>query len=72
MLITASKVNAVVATAYNLHIGPKTNGRTMTPADAAKLSRGDRAALCRILESNGGSEIYTAADAARAFAFVVA
>jgi hypothetical protein len=67
--MTKAQVNALLATAYNLHIQ---QGAAMTPAAAAKLPRGDRAALCRILETKGGSELYTAADARTAFAAVVA
>lgn len=66
--MNAAKANAIIATAFNLHIRAK----PITPAIAAKLPRGDRAALCRILEAKGGSSLYTAADAAKAFAFVVA
>lgn len=69
--MNASKVNALIATAYNLHIGPKVGGKPMTPSAAAKLPRRDRAALCRILESKGGSDAFTQKDAERAFAFVV-
>lgn len=52
-------------------LAQKTNAKPITPAVAAALPRGDRAALCRILEAKGGSSLYTAADAAKAFAFVV-
>ncbi len=69
--MNAAKANAIIATAFNLHVGPKTNAKPITPAVAAALPRGDRAALCRILEAKGGSSLYTAADAAKAFAFVV-
>lgn len=61
-------VNAIIATSYNLHVK---QGAPMTPAAAAKLSRGDRAALCRLLEEKGGSSLYTKADARTAFACVV-
>ena len=63
--------NELIATAYNLHVGPRTGGDAMTPAKAAKLPRGDRAALCRILEERGGSDRFTAADARIAFAEIV-
>jgi hypothetical protein len=43
----------------------------MTPAKAAKLPRGDRAQLCRMLEERGGSDLYTQDDARAAFALVV-
>lgn len=67
----AQRVNALLASAYNLHIGPRQGGQAMTPAAAAKLPRGDRAALCRILEQKGGSGLYTADDCRKAFAIVV-
>lgn len=63
--------NELLATAYNLHVGPRIGGDAMTPAKAARLPRGDKAALCRLLEERGGSDRFTAADARRAFAEVV-
>lgn len=66
--MTTSQINALISSAYNLHIKA---GDAMTPAKAAKLSRGDRAALCKILEDKGGSDIYTQAQARTAFAAVV-
>jgi hypothetical protein len=69
--MNADRINALLASSYNLHIGPKEGGEAMTPAKAAKLPRGDRAALCRILEKNGGSDLYTAEDCRKAFAIVV-
>ena len=66
--MTAAKTNALIASAYNLHIQ---QGDAMTPAKAAKLPRGDRAQLCRMLEERGGSDLYTQDDARAAFALVV-
>ena len=66
--MTKGKANALIASAYNLHVQ---QGAAMTPAKAAKLSRGDRAHLCRLLEDRGGSDLYTADDARTAFALVV-
>jgi hypothetical protein len=66
--MNAAKVNALIATSYNLHVR---KGEAMTPAKAARLPRGDRAALCRLLETKGGSDLYSPAQAARAFAVVV-
>lgn len=66
-----AKVNALIASAYNLHFGQRDN-HVMTPAEAAKLARGDRAALCRVLETKGGSDLFTADDCRAAFAAVVA
>ena len=67
-MMTASLANAIIATAYNLHVR---KGEPMTPARAATLPRGDRAALCRLLEERGGSDLYSPAQAAQAFAFCV-
>lgn len=67
--MTTAQVNALIATSYNLHFGG--SGEAMTPAKAAKLPRGDRAALCRTLEVNGGSDLYTQQQAREAFAEVV-
>lgn len=67
----AALINAIIATAYNLHVGPAKGGEAMTPAKAATLSRADRAALCRLLEEKGGSDLYTREQAAAAFAHVV-
>lgn len=64
------RADALIATAYNLHFGKK-EGKTMTAIDAARLPRGDRAALCRVLESKGGSDLFTSDDCRRAFALVV-
>ena len=64
------RINELLATAYNLHVGPRIGGGSMTPKAAAALSRGDKAALCRILEQRGGSDLFSQSDAAAAFAFV--
>lgn len=66
--MNAAKINALIATAYNMHVQ---RGEAMTPAKAAMLPRGDRAALCRVLETKGGSDLFTAADCRSAFARVV-
>lgn len=68
--MTTAQVNALIASAFNLHFG-KARNEVMTPAKAAKLPRGDRAALCRVLEEKGGSDLYTTADARSAFAAVI-
>lgn len=68
--MNTAQANAVIATSFNLHFGKQRN-HVMTPAEAAKLPRGDRAALCRVLEEKGGSYLYTADDARSAFARVV-
>jgi len=66
--MNTASINALVASSYNLHIQ---KGEAMTPAKAAKLSRGDRAALCKILENKGGSDLYTQDMARQAFVSVV-
>jgi hypothetical protein len=65
-----AKVNALIATAYNLHFGKK-EGKVLTATEAGKLPRGDRAALCRVLENKGGSDLFNADDCRSAFAAVV-
>jgi hypothetical protein len=67
--LSNDRINAIIATAYNLHFGG--SGDAMKPAAAALLPRGDRAFLCRTLEVKGGSDLYTAEDARAAFAAVV-
>lgn len=68
--MNVNRANALIASAYNLHFG--VGGDAMTPEAASRLPRGDRAALCRVLEQKGGSDLYTSADARAAFALVVA
>lgn len=67
-----SKINALLASAYNLHVGPTIGGLAMTPARANSLSKGDKAALCRLLEEKGGSDLYSATDCRKAFAIITA
>ena len=69
--MTSSQINALIASAFNIHFA-KAQQRVLTPAEAAKMPRGDRAALCRVLEERGGSDLYTADDCRAAFAAVVA
>lgn len=66
----ANRANALIATSYNLHFG-RAEGKVLTAEDAARLPRGDRAALCRVLETKGGSDLFSAADCQSAFALVV-
>lgn len=68
--MTNAKINALIASSFNLHFG-KQRQEVMTPAKAAKLSRGDRLALCLVLERKGGSDLYTAAQARAAYAACV-
>lgn len=65
----ASRVNALIASAYNVH-GPR-SGEPMTALKAAMLSRSDRAGLCRLMEARGGSDLFSVEDAKFAFAEVV-
>lgn len=65
-----AKINALIATSYNVHFGNK-EGRTMTPAEAGKLPRADRVALAYVLRERGGSDLFTKADADAAFVALV-
>jgi hypothetical protein len=69
--MTPAKINALIASAYNLHVGPKVKGEAMTPAKAATLPRGDRAMLCKLLRDNGGSDLYTQAEAGEALGLII-
>jgi hypothetical protein len=62
----ASRINALIASAYNIHVGPVVRGEAMTPAKAAMLPRAERVNLCRMLEQKGGSDLYSKKDAAKA------
>lgn len=69
--MTPATINALLASSYNLHVGPKTGGEAMTPAKAAKLSRADRVALAYLLREKGGSDLYTKEDADAAYVALV-
>ena len=64
--MTASQIDALIASSFNVHFG-RERETVLTPADAAALSRADRAALCLVLERKGGSDLYTAAQAREAY-----
>lgn len=66
--MTTAQLNALLSSAYNRHVGK--SGEAMTPTRAAKLARGDKAALCRIAEEKG-IDLYTPAQCREAFALVV-
>lgn len=66
--LTVGKINALIASSYNLHIQ---QGEAMTSKKAAELSRGDRAMLCSILREKGGSDLYTKDQADEAFQAIV-
>ena len=68
--MTNDKINALLASAYNLHVGPRVGGAALTPASASNLKRADKLALCVLLENNGGSDLYTADDARKAYAAI--
>lgn len=70
-MLTTAKINALIASSYNIHIGPKERGEAMTPSKAAALSRGDRAKLCSILREKGGSDLYTKEQANEAFQAII-
>ena len=65
------RINALLASSYNLHVGPQTGGEAMTPAKAAALPKGDRAALAAILRDRGGSDLFTKEDAQEAYLSIV-
>ena len=69
--MTPATINALLASSYNLHVGPKVRGEAMTPAKVAKLPRADRVALAFMLREKGGSEIYSKIDADRAYVALV-
>jgi hypothetical protein len=69
--MTSDKVNAIIATSYNLHAAGREKGEAMTPAKAAKLPRGDRAMLCKILSEKGGSDLYSQEQAREALSAVI-
>lgn len=69
--LTAGKIDALIASSYNLHIGPAERGEAMDSAKAAALPRGDRAMLCSILRDKGGSDLYTKEQANEAFQLIV-
>lgn len=69
--MTPATINALLSSAYNLHVGPKLGGDIMTPAKAAKLKRADRVALAFLLREKGGSDVYSKIDADRAYVALV-
>lgn len=69
--LTLGRINALVASSYNLYVGPQERGEAMTSAKAANLPRGDRAMLCSILREKGGSDLYTQEQADEAFQIVI-
>ena len=69
--MTPAQINALVASSYNLHVGPKAGGEAMTPVKAAKLKRADRVALAYLLREKGGSDLYTKEDANAAYVALV-
>lgn len=68
MTLTTAKINALIASSYNLHIQ---QGEAMTPEKAAKLPRGDRAMLCKLLRDKGGSDLYTQEQAGEALSLII-
>ncbi len=66
-----AQINALLASSYNLHVGPQAGGEAMTPAKAASLPKGDRAALATILRDRGGSDLFTKEDAQAAYLAII-
>ena len=66
-------VGKMLAASYNAFVLPRMGaaGREMTAAEAVKLQRGDRAALCRLIENNGGCGEYTVEQADKAFQQII-
>ncbi|MFT0532439.1 hypothetical protein ACMHYJ_06330 [Castellaniella hirudinis] len=62
--MTHDKINALLATSYNLHVQ---QGKGMTPAEAAELSRPDKVALAYLLREKGSSQLYSQVDADEAY-----
>lgn len=69
--MTKDKINAIIASAYNLHAAGRELGEAMTPAKAAELPRGDRAMLCKILSDKGGCDLYSEAQAREALSAII-
>lgn len=69
--MNAARIDALIASAWNLHIGPHVFGaEAMTPRKAATMAPVDRATCCHILAERGGCDIYSQADARAALAIV--
>lgn len=69
--LTDGKLNAILATSYNLHVGAKRGGEAMTPAKAAKLPWMDRVAIAHLLREKGGSDLYSKADGQAVYAHLM-
>lgn len=67
--MTKQRALAIIATAYNRYFGG--SGNAMTPAAAAKLSKGDKLGLLRVYINKADCELYTVAEAESAFALMV-
>lgn len=68
--LTPSQVNALLASAYNLHIGPVVLGAPLHPDGAEKLAKEERLSLARLLQEKGGSSLYSQADASTAIEMI--
>lgn len=67
IVMEADKLNALLATSFNLHVGPHIGGAAMTPAKARYLRHAARVALAHLLREKGGSDLYSKSDADKAF-----
>lgn len=63
----------MLAAAYNYFVLPRMGaaGRELTAKEALKLPRGDRAALCRLIQNHGGCCEYTVEQADEAFQKII-
>ncbi|CAB4143093.1 hypothetical protein UFOVP435_59 [uncultured Caudovirales phage] len=64
-------VGKMLAASYNAYVLPRDGGDAMTADKAIKLRRGDRAALCILIEQNGGCGEYTVEQAQKAFQAII-
>ncbi len=67
-----ARVDAIVSSSYNLHIGPTLGGPALEPEQAAKLATKTRIHLCQLLADIGGSDLYGREICLEAVAFLEA
>ena len=67
-----ARVEAIVSSSYNLHIGPVLGGPALEPEQAARLATRTRIHLCQLLADIGGSDLYGREICLEAVAFLEA